>query len=202
MSTTQICAYYYEYRYDIRNSRSILTLFNCIIRNMINLKQLRRDLNLTQSELQDILNVTQGFLSKVENGKEAFPASFYDKLCNKYGADIVDRYMIDDQEVKSIINEAVEFVNETSKDKVTANTMSFEVAQFILKFNKYGDVDFSKARPLGDKEIVTALSDAMIVEYRRLLDKKDETIGELYKELGRLEALLDKYNIDYTKKAI
>ena len=63
-------------------------------------------------------------------------------------------------------------------------------------------MDFSKAKPLDDKEIVTALSDAMIAEYRRLLDKKDETIGELYKEIGRLEALLDKYDIDYTKKAI
>lgn len=169
---------------------------------MIDLKQLRKDLNLTQSELQDILNVTQGFLSKVENGKEAFPASFYDKLCNKYGADVIDKYAIDDEEVKSIINEAVEFVNETSKDKVTANTMSFELAQFILKFRKHGSVDFSKAKPLEGTEIVAALSDAMIAEYRRLLDKKDETIGELYKEIGRLEALLDKYDIDYTKKAI
>lgn len=56
------------------------------------LKKFRQDFKLTQSDLQDILGVTQGFISRVENKKESFPEAYYDKLVIKFGEDSVKEY--------------------------------------------------------------------------------------------------------------
>lgn len=103
---------------------------------MFDLKRFRKEFGLTQNVLQEVLNVSQGFLSKVENGKEAFPSSMYTKLCDRYGENAVKKYVIDDDEVRATIEEAMEFVNEKSKERIS--DMSYETARFALKFLKYG----------------------------------------------------------------
>ncbi|MBF0577702.1 helix-turn-helix domain-containing protein [Dysgonomonas sp. GY617] len=61
------------------------------------LKRFRKDNNLKQSDLQEMLGVAQSFISKVENGKEAFPPLHYKTLKEKYGEDIVKKYKIEDR---------------------------------------------------------------------------------------------------------
>lgn len=56
---------------------------------MFKLKDFRTANNLKQSDLQDVLNCKQSFISRVENGREAFPANFIQKLIEVYGKDKV-----------------------------------------------------------------------------------------------------------------
>jgi len=73
---------------------NILTLIKKYIRNMVfDLKRFRRDFKLKQSELQDILGIPQSFISKIENGKEAFPTIHYDTLVDKYGEEALKDYV-------------------------------------------------------------------------------------------------------------
>lgn len=58
------------------------------------LKSFRRDLKLKQLDLQEILGVTQGFISRIENLKESFPLNYLDILSERFGEDIVSRYVI------------------------------------------------------------------------------------------------------------
>lgn len=58
-----------------------------------NLKAFRRDLNLKQSDIQDILGITQGFVSKIENGRESFPADYIDVLTDKFGVELISKYV-------------------------------------------------------------------------------------------------------------
>ena len=57
------------------------------------LKKFRRDFKLKQSDLQDILNISQSFISKMESGKEAFPTVHYETLKKKYGEEALIDYV-------------------------------------------------------------------------------------------------------------
>lgn len=52
---------------------------------MFRLKEFRIENNLKQSDLQDVLECKQSFISRVENGREAFPQNFIHKLIKVYG---------------------------------------------------------------------------------------------------------------------
>ena len=60
---------------------------------IFDLREFRRDFNLTQSDLQDILGITQSFISKIENGKEALPGIHYDTMKEKYGENVLEKYI-------------------------------------------------------------------------------------------------------------
>lgn len=48
------------------------------------LKELRNQCNFTQEQLEDYLNLSQGHLSKIENGKRNLNLTLLDKLCAVY----------------------------------------------------------------------------------------------------------------------
>nr|WP_288210465.1 XRE family transcriptional regulator [uncultured Dysgonomonas sp.] len=64
---------------------------------MFDLKKFRTDFGLNQDDLTPILGVTQGFISRVERGKESFPHAYLEKLRDKYG-DEVDKYTLIEDE--------------------------------------------------------------------------------------------------------
>lgn len=92
-----------------------------------NLKNFRKDFNLKQLELQEILGVTQGFISRVENKKESFPETYYEKLAIKYGEIAIKKYVVntessfnqreksDSLEVSTLIK-AIEILSEIEKN--------------------------------------------------------------------------------------
>lgn len=63
----------------------------------VDLKSLRADLGLTQSDLQKVLGVTQGFISRIENGKEPISVELKNILCDIYGVDVVRKYELSEQ---------------------------------------------------------------------------------------------------------
>lgn len=56
------------------------------------LKDFRIENGLKQSDLQDVLGCKQSFISRVENGREAFPANFINKLIEVYGKEKVSPF--------------------------------------------------------------------------------------------------------------
>ncbi|WP_288776938.1 helix-turn-helix transcriptional regulator [uncultured Bacteroides sp.] len=56
------------------------------------LKDFRIENGLKQSDLQEVLGCKQSFISRVENGREAFPANFVHKLIDVYGKEKVTRF--------------------------------------------------------------------------------------------------------------
>ena len=61
----------------------------------LDLKRFRQDYDLKQTELADILDVSPSFVSRIENRWLDVNTIQYGKLCDRYGYDIVDRYIID-----------------------------------------------------------------------------------------------------------
>lgn len=70
-----------------------------------NLSQLRKDVGITQKDLADILEVSQGFMSSVESGRNPFPDERIGKLLAAFPAIDLDMYRLDDSnEDKSVTN--------------------------------------------------------------------------------------------------
>lgn len=57
------------------------------------LKRFRKDFDLKQSDVADILGISQNFISKIETGKESFPNPHYDTLKKKYGEEALKDYV-------------------------------------------------------------------------------------------------------------
>lgn len=58
----------------------------------LDLKKLRKDLQLTQKQLAEVLEVQQPFLSRIENGLDPVPRSFYDKFRDKLQVQNIEDY--------------------------------------------------------------------------------------------------------------
>jgi len=66
---------------------------------MFDLKKFRKDFDLKQSDLQEILEIPQSFISKIENGKESLPKTHYRKLADKYGDEVISRYEVQENNI-------------------------------------------------------------------------------------------------------
>ena len=86
---------------------------------MFKLKDFRTANNLKQSDLQDVLNCKQSFISRVENGREAFPANFIQKLIEVYGKDKVTPFYdeADNEQTSSKQTVPYEFVESLIEER-------------------------------------------------------------------------------------
>ncbi|MFV0521079.1 MAG: helix-turn-helix transcriptional regulator [Mangrovibacterium sp.] len=60
----------------------------------IDLKKLRKDLNLTQKKLAEVLDVQQPFLSRIENGLDPIPGTFSEKIKERLHILNLEEYMM------------------------------------------------------------------------------------------------------------
>lgn len=108
------------------------------------LKSFRTDLNLKQTDIQKILGITQGFVSKIENGKESFPSEYVDILSKKYSYDIVKKYIIDESKTSSRIrvSQKLRLIRErlNLSQKEMAEKLNLQQSQYSLM--EKGKVDF------------------------------------------------------------
>lgn len=68
------------------------------------LKRFRKDFDLKQSDIADILGIAQSFISKVERGVESFPQAHYKTLSGKFGEEAIKKYNVDNKQVDNSIN--------------------------------------------------------------------------------------------------
>ena len=60
---------------------------------MFRLKEFRTDNKLKQSDLRNILGCTQPTISQIENGRMPMPTNFIRILNEKFGKDIIEKYI-------------------------------------------------------------------------------------------------------------
>lgn len=96
---------------------------------MFKLKDFRIANNLKQSDLQDVLNCKQSFISRVENGREAFPANFIHKLIDVYGKDKVMPFYDEADNEQTSSKQAVpyEFVEALIEERKRHDEMNAEL---------------------------------------------------------------------------
>jgi transcriptional regulator with XRE-family HTH domain len=96
---------------------------------MFKLKDFRTANNLKQSDLQDILNCKQSFISRVENGREAFPANFIQKLIEVYGKDKVTPFYdeADNEQTSSKQTVPYEFLEALIEERKRHDEMNAEL---------------------------------------------------------------------------
>lgn len=96
---------------------------------MFKLKDFRIANNLKQSDLQDVLNCKQSFISRVENGREAFPANFIQKLIEVYGKDKVTPFYDEVNNEQTSSKQAVpyEFVEALIEERKRHDEMNAEL---------------------------------------------------------------------------
>lgn len=63
---------------------------------MVNLKQLMFDNGLKQSDLANILDISQSLVSKVLRGERGVPSYYIEKLKAHFGEDVINKYTISD----------------------------------------------------------------------------------------------------------
>ena len=59
------------------------------------ISRLRKENGMSQSELANLLQMTQSFLSAIENGKSPLPIEKEEKLCEIFNLDSLNDYMMD-----------------------------------------------------------------------------------------------------------
>ncbi|MBO4721798.1 MAG: helix-turn-helix transcriptional regulator [Muribaculaceae bacterium] len=75
----------------------------------LNVKQIRTDLGITQLELSKKMDMPQGYLSQIENGKRKPSKEFLKKLKSLYGKKVkIDKYWMAEQPKKPVINSPIE----------------------------------------------------------------------------------------------
>ena len=62
------------------------------------ISRLRKENGMSQSELANILQITQSFLSAIENGKSPLPVEKEEKVCEVFGLSDLSAYSLDKKE--------------------------------------------------------------------------------------------------------
>lgn len=156
------------------------------------LKKFRRDFKLKQSDLQDILGITQGFISRVETGKEALPAIHYRTLCEKFGEAAVDKYLVNFEKDSNKLSHSIDNDGYPKLDEPINESE-------ILKFTNERLTEFGTflKELANDRKEQNDMINHFINENNELKYKLDE----LRSEINRLKELLNKHGIDY-KRAV
>lgn len=85
--------------------------------------RLRKENGMSQGELSTLLQMTQSFLSAIENGKSPLPIEKEERLCEIFGLHDLNEYILDKK-------------NETEEKKASEMTDSDLFNQLLSRFHK------------------------------------------------------------------
>lgn len=128
---------------------------------MIDLKLLMFDKGLNQTQLADILGISQSLMSKVMRGTRGFPGYYLDRLIEHFGDDVIKKYTLPSDAFEPKSREA------------TVTILSPEVVEDIrqeVREEVQGDVALSV--PFVGKDIATAPN----INIRQLIERNDSTL--------------------------
>lgn len=114
----------------------------------LNLKALRKHFNLTQLDLSEILELQQGVVSRMENGKYGLKAELVQKLKERLGDD-VEQFYVDEEDI--VIEPESEAPTATENQLSTSLYINKELVEELRKQNERIDrlIDYIiKSNPL------------------------------------------------------
>lgn len=193
----------------------------------VNLKNFRKEQNITQKMLAGILGVSQGFLSNVECGRAPLPADKLNIILEHFHLESLDAYIIDeadaapncdndgsaDSNIKSNNGNTYSCngnSNNSNSNNLNSNVNDLQALTSLLRF-LYKDVkEDVDARHDGSVDLVQLASDKVLFasnrndrlvmqsdQLRAELDEARREKDALRQEIMRLQTLLVKNHIDY-----
>ncbi|MCH5319764.1 MAG: helix-turn-helix domain-containing protein [Paramuribaculum sp.] len=158
--------------------------------------RLRKEVGITQKQLAEKLNITQGFMSSVENGRNLFPEDRIDDLQSLF-----PQINLEDFEIKE--QDTVE------KNQIGANNTSSDIQindpetlKMLLSFVHNREIVEKGSREMDVEEIKTLrhrndkLNDKL-ESLKDNLEKAREEIFKLRQENLILKSLLEQNHIEY-----
>lgn len=155
------------------------------------LKKLRTAYKITQKELADKLNVTQGFLSSVEKWRNPFPDERIDDLQSVFPDADLEAYEVPEDKVKEMIGSG------NSSSEVDINDP--EVVKHAMSIASAAGASLEKSREDAVREMKYWRDryDELEKETKQL--RSDNS--DLREEVWRLKELLLENGISYKKKS-
>lgn len=145
------------------------------------ISRLRKENGMSQSELANLLQMTQSFLSAIENGKSPLPIEKEEKLCEIFGLPHLNDYILDKKNV-------------TDERKVTDMTDSDLFNQLLSRFHKQAHSEESEHHHQDHHQEINSLQqklDTMFSRNDALMMRNDN----LTAENDRLRAEIDSYRL-------
>lgn len=154
------------------------------------LKKLRAAYKITQKELADKLNITQGFLSSVEKWRNPFPDERIDDLQRVFpDADLTD-YEVPEAEVQKIIG------SNNSSSEFDINDPEILKQAMVLATSAGTTLEKAREDAVRDAKYWRERYDALEEETKKLRTEN----ADLREEVWRLKELLLENGISYKKK--
>lgn len=147
--------------------------------------RLRKENGMSQSELANLLQMTQSFISAIENGKSPLPFEKEEKLCEIFGLNNLNDYLIDRK-------------SEGDEKRFTDMTDSDLFNQLLNRFHKQAHSAESEHHHHDHHQRIDALQEKLDLMFSRndaLMLRNDN----LSADNDRLRAEIDAYRIEIEK---
>ena len=155
------------------------------------LPKLRKTLQMTQSQLARLLQISQGFLSSVENGRNPFPDERVDDLQKIFPNEDLSDYEVAEQKALSSIGSDNLFSQVQVNDPETLKAL-MEYMNRRTREETEAAQEYSNACTQYQERILS-----LTTELENTRKEKYEYLEEVY----RLRDLLRANGIDYAKKS-
>lgn len=164
------------------------------------LKRLRKEKDMTQQELAKRLNLSQGFLSSVECGRNPFPDERVDELQSLFP----DISLEDYESIQGSKEAKIEIGNHNTDSEI--KIYDPDSMSTLITFLKTTIEDSRKDKRESTEELVNlrARNEKLTERYDRMVDELEETRRKLFdarEEIWNLKAKLSEYGIKETEEA-
>ena len=149
------------------------------------ISRLRKENGMSQSELANLLQITQSFLSAIENGKSPLPIEKEERLCEVFGLSNLKEYILDKK-------------FEPMDTKVTDMTDSDLFNQLLSRFHKQAHSSEHEQHHHDHHQQIDELQERLDLMFSRndaLLQRNEN----LYQENDRLRKEIDNYRQEIEK---
>lgn len=147
----------------------------------LDLQKIRKEFNVTQKALADMLNINQSFLSNIENGRSPLPPDKREKILQAFNISRPEDYTIEVSEPQNIKNVQRSFIG---GNKFTNNS-SIESSELLIEIRKMLELYFGNNTE--SDNVSKILSDQLDKSAKRIsvLEEKNES---LYEKIDKLQA--------------
>lgn len=147
----------------------------------LDLQKIRKEFNVTQKALADMLNINQSFLSNIENGRSPLPPDKREKILQAFNISRPEDYTIEVSEPQNIKNVQRSFIG---GNKFTNNSL-IESSELLIEIRKMLELYFGNNTE--SDNVSKILSDQLDKSAKRIsvLEEKNES---LYEKIDKLQA--------------